>query len=82
MKLYIGRKSYAAATIMEAQAIYVSVREAESRKGPGFGGSSTFPPGVLHGTGSKYRISYNGRVWDGVDREVTSADTRWLSLRA
>lgn len=82
MKLYIGRRVVNVDTIGAAKTHYDMVRNALDLKGPGYGGASRLPEGIIHGTGSKYRISYNGRVWDGVEREVTPADPRWSSPNA
>lgn len=58
--LKIGRRvSQKVESIAEAQEVYRKVRD-ESLEG-----ASTFPAGSLTGDGKKYRISYNGRVWDG-----------------
>ena len=56
MKLTIGKRhSIEVTTTAEAQQHYCRLRDESGE------GASTFPDGRV----GKYRISYNGRVWDG-----------------
>lgn len=56
MKLTIGKRYRIEVTnLADAQRVYCSLRDESGE------GASTFPDGRV----DNYRISYNGRVWDG-----------------
>jgi hypothetical protein len=59
MKLRIGRRSsHDVATLAEASAIYGRERDLSGE------GGSTFPDGIITDGKVRYRVSYNGRIWE------------------
>lgn len=59
MILRIGRKRIPCTDLAEASRLYQEERNREEAEGRG--GASAFPFGRVW----KYRLSYNGRVWEG-----------------
>lgn len=61
VKLVIGRRlTVMVPTLRVASDVFQRVRDESGE------GASTFPDGIATSDdGRKYRISYNGRVWDG-----------------
>lgn len=52
------KKTYNAATLAEASALFSAARDKSGR------GMRSFPDAIVSGTdGSEHRISYNGKVW-------------------
>jgi len=58
-RLRVGRKSIRVRDLAEASRAYQEVRDASGL------GASKFPEGRVVIDGNAYRVSYNGRVWDG-----------------
>lgn len=60
IKLSIGRRFSGVVESLEAaQIIFCKMREESGE------GASTFPDGKINADGKVYRISYNGRLWEG-----------------
>ena len=57
--LHIGRTAIQVCDLADASCAYQNRRD-DSRKG-----AATFPDGRVCIDGTQYRISYNGRVWNG-----------------
>ena len=73
--LQIGRKRYQIASIAEAVTMY-----SETRNRSGLGASKTPHATIVSNTGTHlYRISYNGRVWDGNKPLDGMTDEQWIA---
>ena len=60
MTLRIGRRgTWKVETFADASRVYETERDKSGE------GASTFPEGRLADDKKRYRISYNGRIWDG-----------------
>lgn len=57
--LRIGKHKYQCADLSHASLVYQIARDEADK------GSSRWPSGVATLGGKVYRVSYNGRVWDG-----------------
>ena len=58
-RLRVGRKSIRVRDLVDASHVYQEERDASGL------GASKFPEGRIAIDGKTYRVSYNGRVWDG-----------------
>ena len=58
-RLIIGRRSIRVRDLVDASHEYQDARDASGL------GVSKFPEGRIAIDGKTYRVSYNGRVWDG-----------------
>jgi hypothetical protein len=64
--LRIGREQHVVADLRAAVALHAELRDDSGM------GARDWPPCSVTAEGKRYRVSYNGRVWDG-EREVEVA---------
>lgn len=65
--LRIGRESFEVDSLTHASILYQELRDASGC------GASQWPTGFVEFEGTNYRISYNGRVWDGATLYLEAA---------
>lgn len=65
--LRIGGESFEVDSLTHASILYQELRDASGC------GANQWPDGFLELDGTIYRISYNGRVWNGATLEMEAA---------
>ena len=65
--LRIGRERFEVDSLTHASILFQELRDASGC------GASEWPEGFVEVDGVKYRISYNGRVWNGAALEMEAA---------